>query len=606
MNRHPLWLVAATIVLSVAALPPGTYPGACQPWVQVNDDAFGLDSGGSYSAEEGFEVLVFNDQLYVGMEADNTLGARLWRTKAGVTTPSSQADWEEVVADADGQPFGVANITQNDHIDSLAEFDGYLYVSTANGGSSTFGTRIFRSASGDPFSTSPGAWSDAIASCGAGFGDVNNTNFKDMQVFDGWLCGGTQNWNTGAQVWCTDDGATWTQKNFGGFGAGADDDTNVEVWSGYVYSGALYFGVQNTGANRGSSADDVAKLFRATDLSGAPTWTEVYGGISGSRRVDILGDLNDYLYISVRSSGGIVILRSPSGDAGSWTQVNTDGMDSNAQNSGAVVDSATVYNGVLYVGVANVNTGFEVWRTTGALQGGGPLVDWAQVDGSGLGDPNNYYTELIPFNGYLYAWTSNYSSGQQVLRTKCPIEQTQSVSQTGVDYTFTDPISATVNFSDQGNVTEVTVQVYPGAWATESVEIAGKRPVKRHYAISANGSGFTATLTLSYTDTEFTASDIDDENTTYLTRWTGSEWFDCPTGNWSRDTGANTVTCSGVTAFSTWAIAASDASPTAVKLAPFRAWVKRNAWRSPFLLALAALLALAITSVAARATSGRR
>ena len=42
------------------------------------------------------------------------------------------------------------------------------------------------------------------------------------------------------------------------------------------------------------------------------------------------------------------------------------------------------------------------------------------MGGSGLGDAKNLYTELIPFNGDLYAWTSNYVTGQQVRRATCP------------------------------------------------------------------------------------------------------------------------------------------------------------------------------------------
>ena len=255
-----------------------TGPIVCTDWAQVNDGAFGMGTGGdsSYASEEGFEVLVFGDRLYVGMEADNVYGARLWRTKAGVTSPAGQADWEEVIADAAGKPFGVTNITQNDHIDSLAAFNGYLYVSTANGGSSTYGTQVWRSPSGDA-----GTWTQVNTD---GFGDVQNTNFKDMQVFDGWLCGGTQNVVTGAQVWCTADGTSWVQKNHGGFGASGDDSTTIEVWSGYVYSNTLYFGAQ--------SSSGVARLFRTTDLGGMPAWTEVYSGPAGSRRLDILGDLD--------------------------------------------------------------------------------------------------------------------------------------------------------------------------------------------------------------------------------------------------------------------------------------------------------------------------
>jgi hypothetical protein len=552
-------------------------PGTCSDWLAVNNGAFGMGTGGDsdYSNEEGFEVLAFKDQLYVGMEADNTYGARLWRTKSGLTVPTGQSDWEEVAADANGCPFGNCQsqenpppgsgvyLLQNDHIDSLAEFGGYIYASTANGGSTTQGTLVYRSSTGDS-----GAWTQVNT---AGFGDVNNTNFKDMQVFGGWLCGGTQNWETGAQVWCTSDGTTWTPKNHGGFGTSGNVTTTVEVWSGYVYNNALYFGAQDTGADRDHSSDDVANLFRTTDLSGTPTWTQVYAGTAGSYRLDILGELNSYLYISVRSSGGIVILRSSSGDAGSWTQVNTSGMDNNAHNIGTVVDGATVYNGALYVAVSNTSTGFELWRTTGTLQDGGPLVDWTQVGGSGLGDANNIYSELIPFNGYLYAWTSNYTSGQRVLRTKCPLCQSQNINGPG-SYSFSG-VGATINFAAE-NLDSVEVCVYPDAFPTG--QMSGK-PVKRHYQITLSppDGTFIADLTLSYTNDEFTASNIADENTTYLTRWTGSGWTACPSGNRSRDTAANTVTCSDVTTFSTWAIAGSSASPTAVRLTSFQAHSRR-------------------------------
>ncbi|MGB9673630.1 MAG: hypothetical protein ACPL3P_05790, partial [Anaerolineales bacterium] len=399
-------------IQSAQAAPSQATLYACQPFVQVNDNAFGMGGGadGTYSSEEGFEVLVFNGQLYVGMEADNIYGARLWRTKAGVTIPNSQADWEEVVADANGKPFGVDNVTQNDHIDSLAEFNGYIYVSTANGGSNYLGTRVFRSPTGNPNS-----WQDAIAAYGAGFGDIDNTNFKDMQVFNGYLCGGTQNWLTGAQVWCTNNGTTWTQKNSGGFGT----NRTTEIWSGYVYNNALYFGVQNLGALRSDNNDDVGKLYRTTNLNGTPTWTEVFSSPTGNlNRVDILGDLNGYLYIGSRSASGAAIFRSANGDPGTWTQVNLPGMDGDVNNAGFIVDGATVYDGGLYVAVFNLKDGFELWRTSGTLQSNG-LVDWEKIGTNGLADKNNVYAELIVFNTNLYAWTSNYVSGQKVLRSNC-------------------------------------------------------------------------------------------------------------------------------------------------------------------------------------------
>ncbi|MFZ5809971.1 MAG: hypothetical protein ACOY16_11875 [Chloroflexota bacterium] len=431
LHRKRLGMVAFLLVYSASVIlgfSPASAPSlaqaaeaqsalsACQPFTQVNDNAFGMGTGGdsSYSSEEGFEVLAFNGQLYLGMEADNIYGARIWRTKAGVTIPSAQPDWEEVAADANGKPFGVTNVTQNDHIDSLAEFNGYIYASTANGGSNYLGTRVFRSSTGNPNS-----WEDAIAAYGAGFGDIYNTNFKDMQVFQGYLCGGTQNWLTGAQVWCTNNGTTWSQKNVSGFGSTVYNNRTTEVWSGYVYNGALYFGVQNLGVSRADNNDDIGKLYRTTNLNGTPTWTEVYSSPPGyQNRVDILGELNGYLYVAARSSAGVIVARSPSGDAGSWTQVSLAGMDGNVNNSGTIVDGAVVYDGGLYLAVSNSVSGFELWRTSGTIQQDG-LVDWEKVGSSGLGDSKSIYAELAVFNTYLYAWTSNYTSGQKVLRSSC-------------------------------------------------------------------------------------------------------------------------------------------------------------------------------------------
>ena len=101
-----------------------------------------------------------------------------------------------LVATTDGLPFGVRDTAQADHVDSLAEFGGRIYVSLANRSGSPQGTLIFHSASGDP-----GSWEDALADAGAGFGKPQNENFKDMQVFDGQLCGGTWNETGGAWGW---------------------------------------------------------------------------------------------------------------------------------------------------------------------------------------------------------------------------------------------------------------------------------------------------------------------------------------------------------------------------------------------------------------------
>lgn len=413
------FLVAATLLLSPFILSSEAAQSSeqvyCTPWKQVNEDAFGLGPGSDseYSNEEGFETLEFKGQLYLGMEADNASGARLWRTKPNVIVPQGQSDWEEVAADEQGHPFGVPDAIQNDHIDSLMAFNGDLYASTANRSGNPSGIRIFRSATGNR-----GSWQDVLEIYGSGFGDRDNENLKDMQVFQGELCGGTWNLETGAQVWCSPDGLEWSQRNTGGFGAQTDNPSNARIWSGGVFDGGLYFGVQNNASDTNTTSDDVAKLYRSTDIKNSQ-WLEVFQGEPGSRKVDILGHLNGHLYISTESNAGMLIFRSPNGDPQSWEQVNLPGMG-NPHNEGTVVDGATMYSGALYVSLTNWNSGVEVWRTVGIRKEAGGIVDWNRVSETGFGDANNTRAQLVTFNDQLYAWTSNFVSGQQVLGTTCP------------------------------------------------------------------------------------------------------------------------------------------------------------------------------------------
>ncbi|MCD4739330.1 MAG: hypothetical protein K8R89_08745 [Anaerolineae bacterium] len=537
-----VWTVPAPLVAKTEANP-------CHPWEMVNVGAFGLGTGADkdYRSEESFELAAYKGSLYLGMEADNSLGARLWWSKPGVLVPARQADWEEVAALEDA-PFGNLQqqngILQNDHIDSLAVFRESLYVSTANGGETTQGIFVYRSPTG-----AANSWTPVIE---AGFGSPQNTNFKDMQLFHGWLCGGTQNWETGTQVWCTADGEKWVQKSHGGFGATGDSPDVVTVWSGYVFDDALYFGAQ--------SAENRALLYRTGEIAPAhPSWTRVYTGAAGSYRVDLLGVLDGYLYIAVPNPGhGLAILRSSTGNAASWSQVNGWGMDGNPANSSTVVDGATTYNDALYVSVTNKESGVEVWRTTGALQAAGTLVDWLQIGESGLGDSNNYYAELLPFNGYLYAWTSNYASGQQVRRTVCPRQQERELSGAG-QYEF-DSVGATITFT-QGAPDVLKMSLYPGALPTGQ---KNTWPLARYYQLTSSSPSipFVATLTLSYRPEELTTADID-STSLYLVRWDSAlhSWVPCPAEKRAYDLHAQIITCRDVTELSFWTFANKSVSP---------------------------------------------
>ena len=376
-------------------------------WHVCNDPGFGVGSGGDYGSEEGFEVEVWGGKMYVGMEGDNSIGAMLWRSKEGITMPISNTHFEEVIGD-NGIPFGSLGITSTyalDHVDSVKGYGGYLYVSTASQGtlqSNAAGTRIFRSSSG-----ADGSWEQVVP---AGFGLVGSNkviNFKDMQEYQGQLCGGTYDDGYGSEVMCTGNGTTWVQKNISGFGAIYYNNRSVKTWSGHVYGGRLYFGIQNLGAYRTVPEDDVAMLYYTSAITPTtPTWTQAYVGGAGSIRVDILGDIGGSMYIATKTPvSGTMILKSESG-TGSWVQTGGYGLG-DANNTGTVVDGAVVKGDWLYVALSNSVSGVQIWRTNGSI--------WQLVD-KGLGDKGNVHAQLFLFNDELYAWVTNYEVGQKVIR----------------------------------------------------------------------------------------------------------------------------------------------------------------------------------------------
>ena len=529
-----LWHVG--VVADDNTLPPATFAGPCSTWQPVSDGGFG--GTGPYNNEEGFEVIVFDGRLYVGMEGDNELGARLWRTKAGVRVPAQQADWEEVAADGNGDPFGNSSEEQNDHIDSLAEFNSVLYASMANRSGHDWGTLIYSSTTG-----AANSWHSVII---AGFGYTQNTNFKDMALLSvggtDWLCGGTGNSESGAQIWCTSDGATWTQKNTSGFG----DAANSLVASTGVFSAALYVGISHS---------THGNVWRTADLL---TWTQVF--TSPDRpRVEIVGALGTTMYIAAGAYDGrnhddptIRLYRSASGNAGTWLTVTT-AITQDVHNTRTIVDGATIYNGGLYIAVMNNTTGVEVWRTTEALT-------WTPVNTDGFGYTTTFAAELIPFGGYLYAWTSDYTRGQQMRRAACPIAQARAITQTGrVDF---PGVGATITLT-HGSADVITVSVLPGALPTTQTQ---QLPVARtyHLSIAPATTTFTADITLAYTAAELASAGAASDSL-HLTRWNGTTWEACPPDRRASNPISHTVTCREVIGFSVWAITGKDREPTGVK-----------------------------------------
>jgi hypothetical protein len=403
------WGVPSAAFLTISGsktfLPLLFVPPPILTWAQVNAPGFG-EHPGPYTGQEAFDLTVFGDQLYLGMEGFAC--ARIWRSRAGVAAPG-QGDWEQVVSNGfDGTADCAAGppSTDNDHIDSLEPFGGYLYASTAMQTTGKRGTQIWRSASGGA-----GTW---VRVNEPGFGVHTNENFKDMIEFAGLLCGGTGNPGaegipSGAQVWCS-DGLTpdpghpgellWTQRNSNGFGHAE----NLKIWSSAVHDAALYFGVE--------AREMDGAIWRTSDIGDQGAWEQVFAPVDmglHASRVDVLQDFNGYLYVGMAVPGqGVRIYRSASGDRGTWKPVVGDGFG--AVTTGRLIsDASTALGNALYVAVLDEAQGAGIWRTADGST-------WTRAAPYGFGDPSTFAAELIAFHGDLYAWTSNYAVGQGVWR----------------------------------------------------------------------------------------------------------------------------------------------------------------------------------------------
>jgi hypothetical protein len=192
-------------------------------------------------------------------------------------------------------------------------------------------------------------------------------------------------------VWRTEKGTDWERASaLHGFSA-----SHLIEFDGYLYLGTSFWQFEYYGRN----------IFRSPD---GLTWTPVVSdgfepGNSGIARFVVF---DDTLYASTwNSSNGTHIWRTT--DGVDWIQFGEDGFG-DASNDGAIVSE--VYDGLLYYGTRNLDTGAELWRTDG--------VTWSPVVTGGFSDINNVeISSVAAFNGHLYAGLLN-ENGVQVWRSQ--------------------------------------------------------------------------------------------------------------------------------------------------------------------------------------------
>jgi len=224
----------------------------------------------------------------------------------------------------------------------VGEFNGYLYISTAN---SVSGAELWRSSNGVDWAQVNNDGFD---------GDSHNIYVQSMQEFNGYLYAATYNDATGFELWRSFTGTSWSRVGGDGFG----DNYNYRGRL-IVFKYELYLIADNWDWTPSPSVPATGvEVWRSSD---GTTWSQVNAdGFNGDQYnrsgYPIVG--GDYLYVATRNDAtGAEVWRSSDGTT--WSQVNDDGFgDSNNNGPWA----RFVFKNRLYVASDNDVTGVEVWR----------------------------------------------------------------------------------------------------------------------------------------------------------------------------------------------------------------------------------------------------
>ena len=243
-------------------------------WEPVSEPGFG--SAYTITNAALIDMIEFKGQLYVStgwrFVAGQSAPGQIWRSPNGT-------DWTQVEDAGFDDPDNLA-------IAAFGVFSNTLYVTTH----SNNGVEIWRSGTGDS-----GDWARVVAH---GNGNANNSLGTSLMEFKGFFYAAVNNETDGAEIWRTDNGATWTPVSSGGF----DSPLNIETGGFAIHDENLYIGTRN-------------------DTTGGQIWYSNSGTDWTQRVGDGFGDINN-----IR------------------------------------IDSLISYHGVLNAGATNIVTGIEMWR----------------------------------------------------------------------------------------------------------------------------------------------------------------------------------------------------------------------------------------------------
>lgn len=296
--------------------------------------------------------------------------------------------------------FGDGN---NVGVNHLLAFNDQLYAGVRNDVS---GASIYRTSNGT-------TWSPVVT---AGFTSTLNAAVYTMESFNGQIYAGTGVWDEayGAEIWRSPSGdaGTWEQVVSNGY----DSPDNYIMRNSAVHNGAIFFVSQNI--NKPDYASSSGSLIIRSTTGDPGSWTKAaLNGFDDTNNFVISGlaSYGDYLYASTSSWywEGIQVWRCQSCDGQeSWEKVVEDGFG-NENNFG--YSGLIEFDNFLYLIIGNRETGIEVWRSQT-----GDNEDWTQVMTGGFGDIKNispYFKNLAVFDNALFIGTENSASGPKIWQT---------------------------------------------------------------------------------------------------------------------------------------------------------------------------------------------
>lgn len=369
--------IAVRTAVLLATLTPFVAFADCNPqFTQVGTNGF----GNQYN-RYAWSVAVFNDMLYIGIQNEAT-GAQIFRTD-GVTQ-------RRVVSGGLGNAHNIGPR-------SMAVCLGKLWAGTDN---VTDGAELW--------STSDGLAWNAVFTGGGGTKTTRSIRGLRCETINSveYLYLGMQDFQRGGKVRRTSDGVNFETLVSNGFG----NPKNSAIHAFQDFNGAIYAGTQND--------DTGLEVWRTFD---GTTWENVVGPLAqtpGGFAHEKSGSTMDFevfngnLYLGdINAFGGFGVWATPDGIT--WQQIGTDGFGITGND---YAWQFAVYENALWLGTLNSaaffnpgNTGGSVWRSFD------PFTSWEEMVGTrratymgwGFNDTNNMgIRTIIEYHGKLYFGTA--------------------------------------------------------------------------------------------------------------------------------------------------------------------------------------------------------